>query len=125
MSEKLRSKSMDHVIKCPICGELSSQPYYNYGAKACYSCRQFFRRALQKTRTPNFVCKNRTDVGGTGEPCQITVKNRRQCQKCRYDLCLKAGMKPEFVMTERQKSERFKHLQGGRLVITIEIKLGN
>ncbi len=38
------------IIECPICGEVSEQPYKNYGTKACYSCRAFFRRAHQKTR---------------------------------------------------------------------------
>ena len=93
--------STSKLIQCPICKELSEQPYLNYGAKACYSCRAFFRRAHQKTRTPAFVCKK-------GNNCEVNVRTRRQCQKCRYDLCLAAGMRPEFVMNDAQKRARFK-----------------
>ena len=40
--------------------------------------------------------------------CQITETTRRECQKCRFDLCIKAGMKAEMVMDEGQKRRRFK-----------------
>ena len=62
----------------------------------------FFRRAHQKTKTPKFYCKQ-------NNACEITVKNRRRCQKCRYDLCLKIGMTPKAVLTEDQKKIRFKN----------------
>jgi hypothetical protein len=79
----------EHSLVCPICGEVSEQPHQiHYGGVACFSCRAFFRRAHQKTRDPKFVCKK-------GGNCEVTVKNRRKCQKCRYDLCVNAGMRPE------------------------------
>ena len=62
----------------------------------------FFRRAHQKTKAPQFVCKRMNS-------CEITVKTRRRCQKCRYDLCLKIGMKPEAVLTEDQRKVRFRN----------------
>ena len=99
--------SKRNMIVCPICGEISEQPYLNYGAKACYSCRAFFRRAHQKTRHPKFVCKG-ANPAPDGQGCHITLKTRRSCQKCRYDRCLKAGMKPDYVMTDEQKRNRFK-----------------
>ena len=71
---------------CPICKFKNEMPLQiHYGSKACFSCRAFFRRAHQKTKSPNFICKR-------NNTCEITVKTRRRCQKCRYTLCLKSGM---------------------------------
>ena len=71
---------------CPICKFKNETPLQiHYGSQACFSCRAFFRRAHQKTKSPNFICKR-------NNTCEITVKTRRRCQKCRYTLCLKSGM---------------------------------
>ncbi len=86
---------------CSICGEDTGNFHLNYGASACYSCRAFFRRAIQKDRNPNFACKR-------GGGCEITTKTRRSCQKCRYDLCLAAGMRSDAVMKDEEKEIRFK-----------------
>lgn len=84
---------------CPICQ--SSEPHFlHYDGLSCYSCRAFFRRAHQKTRHPKFTCVF------NGE-CEITVRNRRSCRKCRYDRCLQAGMRPELVLDETQRRQRF------------------
>lgn len=89
---------------CPICTEMSEHPHQiHYGGLGCFSCRAFFRRAHQKTRSPKFVCKK-------GNVCVISLKNRRRCQKCRYDLCLKSGMRPEAVLTVDQKKVRFRNM---------------
>ena len=56
-----------------------------------------------KRKLPEFVCKK------TGK-CNVTPKTRRRCQKCRYDLCIKAGMQPEAVMTEDQVKVRFRKM---------------
>ena len=73
----------------------------NYGAVVCLSCRAFWRRAHQKTRHPAYECRK------TGN-CDLNVKNRRACQKCRYVRCRLAGMDADAVLTEQQRQFRFR-----------------
>merc|ERR1719195_37897 len=90
---------------CTICGEMAPEDdkhHLHYGGICCYSCRAFFRRAHQNTKRPNFECKS-------GGNCQITVKNRRKCQKCRYEKCVNIGMDPRWVLTSDQKKVRVEH----------------
>ena len=88
---------------CPVCQvKTNGNMQGHYGGKpSCFSCRAFFRRAYQKTRNPVFQCK------GSGN-CAVTAATRRRCQKCRMELCLKIGMKPESVLTNDQVKDRFK-----------------
>ncbi len=87
--------------QCDVCGDESDRRHLNYGANACFSCRAFFRRVHQHAANPVLVCK----WNGT---CDVTVKNRRRCQKCRYDRCLSAGMRPECVLDLGQRRYRFR-----------------
>ena len=84
--------------------------HLHYGGICCYSCRAFFRRAHQSTKRPNFECKS-------GGNCQITVKNRRKCQKCRYEKCLNIGMDPRWVLTSDQKKVRFRNYLKKKVVV--------
>ncbi len=93
---------------CDVCGDESSRHHLNYGANVCFSCRAFFRRAHQHRQTqaptaaaPQFVCK-------WSGACVVTTKNRRRCQKCRYDKCVSAGMRPECVLDMAQRRHRFR-----------------
>merc|ERR1712242_538645 len=90
------------VYLCPICQWTSKEDHpICYGGQACLSCKAFFRRAHRDTKSPTFVCKKIDN-------CHINPKTRRSCQKCRYRLCLKAGMNPDLVLTSEQKKSRFK-----------------
>ncbi len=90
---------------CAICKVDTGNFNLNYGANTCLSCRAFFRRAIQKTRTPNFVCK----LKGR---CEINEETRRTCKKCRFDRCVLAGMNADCVMRGEQVQERFaKYIQ--------------
>jgi hypothetical protein len=93
-----------YLKTCYVCQELAKpgqEHIRNYGGIVCFSCRQFFRRAHQKTKQPNFNCT----FGGN---CTITVKSRRRCQKCRYERCIFAGMVPAAVLTDEEKTVRFR-----------------
>ncbi|TRY79465.1 hypothetical protein TCAL_08928 [Tigriopus californicus] len=94
----LKSSRCCDVCAMPIDTKHAS---IHYGALTCYSCRAFFRRSLQKTRNPNFKCFKDGD-------CEVNPKSRRKCQKCRFDKCLKAGMRVEMVLTDTQKTLRFR-----------------
>ncbi|TRY80570.1 hypothetical protein TCAL_16754 [Tigriopus californicus] len=88
---------------CPICKFKSNDKHcFHYGGVSCYSCRAFFRRAHQGTKEPSFKCKRNNQ-------CDITEKTRRKCQKCRYELCLNAGMDPSLVLDDDQKKVRFRN----------------
>jgi hypothetical protein len=84
-----------------VCQIQSDNHHVHYGALACFSCRAFFRRAHSKARGPTYVCKKDSD-------CDITAKNRKKCQKCRYDKCLASGMNPVLVLNDDQKKVRFR-----------------
>ncbi len=42
----------------------------------------------------------------TDEFCVINPKSWRSCQKCRFDKCIRSGMKPEAVLTRDQRRVR-------------------
>ena len=89
---------------CAVCREESDNHHIHYGALACFSCRAFFRRAHNRgPEAPNYLCKQ---DGG----CDITFKNRKKCQKCRYDKCVEVGMNPGLVLTQDQKKIRFRKM---------------
>ncbi len=93
---------------CAICNVDTGSYNLNYGANTCLSCRAFFRRAVQKTRNPQFTCKN-------GGNCEMNEETRRACKACRYQACLNAGMLPECVMKGTEVQQRFaKYIQRKR-----------
>ena len=82
---------------CDICSAPVDRNHLNYGAKACYSCRAFFRRFHHKPKQEEeqqqqqgqgitgsngkvLKCKNGFS---DGEFCQLTPENRTFCRKCR------------------------------------------
>ena len=90
-------------LRCPICDEVAFRDHLNYGAISCYSCRAFFRRIHKVSADdPLLSCIH-------GGKCQINLKTRRRCKKCRYDLCIRAGMQPKAVLNESERKTRFKN----------------
>jgi len=94
---------LTNCFACKAIAEPGEEYMRNYGGVVCLSCRAFFRRVHQKQIVSKFACKN-------GGKCVITRENRRQCPKCRHDLCLLAGMSETNVMTPEQKKERFRKM---------------
>lgn len=90
---------------CSVCQAPAESSHLNYGAHSCFSCRAFFRRSVQMEIYPNFNCT----LGGQ---CALTPGNRSECRKCRFDKCLKEGMKISAVLNRAQKRTRFRRLLG-------------
>nr|AID52839.1 nuclear receptor [Tigriopus japonicus] len=86
--------------KCRVCGEPAAR-HVHYGSVTCFSCRAFFRRSIQNKAWNNYSCRRQGQ-------CEIMLKSRKNCQKCRYEECLSAGMKPTWVLSEEERSRRFR-----------------
>ena len=86
--------------KCRICGEAAAK-HVHYGAVTCFSCRAFFRRSIQNGCPKKYSCRK-------GGNCNINLKTRKNCQKCRFEKCLEAGMKTSWVLTDDERFRRFR-----------------
>ena len=84
------------LLPCSVCGD-TAPDHMHYGGVACFSCRAFFRRSVDKAHL--YECQEKTQ-------CTIDVSTRRNCQYCRYQKCLGSGMKPSWVLNEDEKKER-------------------
>ena len=84
--------------KCIVCGAAAAR-HVHYGATTCFSCRAFFRRSIQNGIAKQYICRK-------GMSCIITEKTRKNCQKCRIQKCLDAGMKSSWVLTEDERFRR-------------------
>lgn len=53
----------------------------------CSYFKGFFKRAITDKEEKNieFICNS-------GGNCQINIRNRNSCRKCRFDACIQAGM---------------------------------
>ena len=74
----------------------------SYGGQACSSCRSFFRRSVIKGVV--YTCAH-------AQMCKISPDTRKNCQYCRYKLCLMSGMKTTWVLSLEEKQRRFKKLK--------------
>ena len=94
------------VNLCLVCRAAVATRHVHYGAaSACNSCRAFFRRAAQSGNHAEFVCRADSE-GGKSERCVIRPKSWKSCQKCRFELCLQAGMRVAFVWNLEQRKIR-------------------
>ena len=101
-SRKKKDKKANPLIsdteKCGVCGEPAAR-HIHYGAVTCFSCRAFFRRSIQNGQGKQYSCRKDGN-------CEITLKTRKGCQKCRFQKCIDAGMKTTWVLTEEERFRR-------------------
>merc|ERR1712133_31902 len=87
------------VSDCHVCGDRAIA-HMHYGGICCYSCKAFFRRAVQSGKDKVYRCKRSGN-------CQVSLESRRSCQKCRFLKCLSVGMTSAWVLSEEQCTIRF------------------
>ncbi len=88
---------------CAVCKVDTNSSNLNYGAPTCLSCRAFFRRIIQQKLKQELKCRS-------GGKCVITLETRKKCKRCRFEACLKVGMKPDSVLDENQYQRRFRKM---------------
>ncbi|TKR93294.1 hypothetical protein L596_007777 [Steinernema carpocapsae] len=77
---------------CAICGDRATGRHY--GAVSCDGCKGFFRRTIRKRH--QYVCRFSHD-------CIVDKDHRNTCRRCRYDKCVKNGMRKDAVQHERDR----------------------
>lgn len=85
---------------CPVCGGEIKKGHVYYGAVVCISCRGFFQRAVHSHHFKAFKC-----LDGLKE-CQVTVTTRRRCKFCRFQKCIRSGMRVSWVLKEAQRRQK-------------------
>uniref|UniRef100_A0A1I7SYD0 Nuclear receptor domain-containing protein n=1 Tax=Caenorhabditis tropicalis TaxID=1561998 RepID=A0A1I7SYD0_9PELO len=73
---------------CVICGYQAKSKRFGY--PACMSCTVFFRRSVIKNA--DYSCLRHRD-------CQVFKELRAACKYCRFQKCIRFGMKQSFVVT--------------------------
>merc|ERR1712102_119427 len=97
--KKSNQQQSDHLI-CEVCGERAGKHSY-YGGQVCPSCRAFSRRSVQSRYNETFKCTKGK------EDCHITLMTRKNCQFCRYQKCITAGMRPSWILSDEERVRRF------------------
>eukprot|EP00094_Tigriopus_californicus_P002846 TCALIF_02744-PA protein Name:"Similar to nhr-7 Nuclear hormone receptor family member nhr-7 (Caenorhabditis elegans)" AED:0.09 eAED:0.09 QI:0/0.66/0.5/0.75/1/1/4/411/616 len=92
---------VDVTTVCLICGDQAIR-HVHYGGRCCFSCKAFFRRAVNwhNSKVKLFQCRN-------VQNCRIDIKSRKCCQYCRFQKCLDTGMNPSWVLSDDERQQRF------------------
>lgn len=90
-------RATDGPRQCHVCGEAAGKHSY-YGGQVCPSCRAFFRRSVQSKYSDVYKCSKDGN-------CTVTLKTRKNCQFCRFNLCEKAGMKRSWVLADGERKK--------------------
>ncbi|CAG9540481.1 unnamed protein product [Cercopithifilaria johnstoni] len=95
---------------CAVCGDKSTGTHY--GVLSCNGCKGFFRRTILKNQ--KFTCRfNKT--------CTIDKNFRCACRYCRFQKCVRVGMKREAIHFERDSIGRTKRHSEPLLLRAAEI----
>ncbi|CAI2353264.1 unnamed protein product [Caenorhabditis sp. 36 PRJEB53466] len=83
---------------CLICGD--SADSLHFGALSCRACAAFFRRKVAGRKNIYRRCDRQ---------CKVDTGMRKLCASCRFDKCLKSGMRESAVLSRlAQKNQNYK-----------------
>lgn len=83
---------------CVVCGDRACSHLY-YGVAACHGCKCFFWRTVKSGLS--YSCR----FDGR---CSISTAGRNACRYCRFNRCLKSGMKLEAVRMDKKNEKALK-----------------
>ncbi|XGW31315.1 hypothetical protein V3C99_009907 [Haemonchus contortus] len=83
---------------CVVCGDRACSHLY-YGVAACHGCKCFFWRTVKSGLS--YSCR----FDGR---CSISTAGRNACRYCRFNRCLKSGMKLEAVRMDKKNDKVLK-----------------
>ncbi|WKY04244.1 hypothetical protein Q1695_005317 [Nippostrongylus brasiliensis] len=83
---------------CVVCGDRACSHLY-YGVAACHGCKCFFWRTVKSGLS--YSCR----FDGR---CSISTAGRNACRYCRFNRCLKSGMKLEAVRMDKKNEKLLK-----------------
>lgn len=75
----------DNPPRCGVCTDMATG--VRYGVWVCEGCKEFFRRQRVNISIRTMEC-----VTGSND-CEINTESRTLCRRCRFDKCVKLGMK--------------------------------
>uniref|UniRef100_A0A8R1XWK5 Nuclear hormone receptor family member nhr-49 n=1 Tax=Onchocerca volvulus TaxID=6282 RepID=A0A8R1XWK5_ONCVO len=106
----IRLFAVDPVCEpCAVCGDKSTGTHY--GVLSCNGCKGFFRRTILKNQ--RFICR-------FNKACTIDRNFRCACRYCRFQKCIRVGMKREAIQFERDAIGPIKRRNESLLSRTIE-----
>ncbi|CAF0869323.1 unnamed protein product, partial [Didymodactylos carnosus] len=98
---EMRSKQSEEE-QCQICCDTASG--WHCGAITCEACKKFFLRSITTgDGRKKYKCQR-------DQCCLINKRSRTQCQFCRFQKCLKAGMKPHDEHISPKTEDLYKKL---------------
>ncbi|ULT87233.1 hypothetical protein L3Y34_006788 [Caenorhabditis briggsae] len=89
---------------CRVC-TATERTSYHFGAHTCMACASFFRRTV--SFGIRFLCK-------ANNACVVTPDIKFICRSCRYNNCIKAGMRREQVQQKKDKTKMPKYILESR-----------
>ncbi|XP_055330197.1 retinoic acid receptor RXR-like [Paramacrobiotus metropolitanus] len=86
---------------CSVCGDSAKGKHY--GIISCEGCKGFFKRSIRGGKEADYVCR-------LNQNCSVDRILRNRCQYCRYQKCLKMGMRKDALQgkTHRKRNRRTK-----------------
>merc|ERR1719210_1995984 len=99
-TEATNTKLSSHPL-CAICSKPALK-YSSYGGLACTSCRSFFRRSARDN-----IYQRYKGTAQEGHCDSTKSKSGRACQFCRFNQCIRAGMRITWVLSQQERERRF------------------